>query len=98
MNLCNPLCFFFPHSFILLASMTSCGNNFHSVIMCCVKKYFLLSAPDLAPEHFSPCSCVVKKREKEFQVRTRPLLTSSDSSVFICPKVLFFQTGVSLFF
>lgn len=97
MNLCNPF-WFFSHLFILLASVTSCGNKFHNVIMCCVKKYFLLSASDLAPEHFSPCSCVVKKREKEFQAHTRPLLTSSDFSVFICPKVLFFQTGVSLFF
>lgn len=97
MNLCNPFCSF-SHSFILLASMTSCGNEFHKVNMCYVKKYFLLSASDLAPEHFTPCSCVVKKREKEFWVHTRPLLTSSDFSVFICPKVLFFQTGVSLFF
>lgn len=53
--------FFFPffNSFILLASLTSCGNKFHNVIMCCVKMYFLLSALDLAPEFLSPRSFIL---------------------------------------
>lgn len=51
--------FLFFNSFMLLASLTSCGNKFHNVIMCCVKMYFLLSTLDLAPEFLSPRSFIL---------------------------------------
>lgn len=69
--------------------MTSCDSKFHNVIMCCVKKYFLLSALDMAPEHFSPCSFALMLwgiGEKTFQVCTRPLWPLQTSLSSLAPR------------
>lgn len=53
-NLCNHIF----NSFMLSASMASCSNEFHNLIIDCVKKYFLLFVLDLLT--ISWCACVVR--------------------------------------
>lgn len=43
----NHLPNYFFNSFILLAFTTSCGHEFHNLIMCYVNKYFLLTLDTL---------------------------------------------------
>lgn len=46
------------NSFMLSASMASCSNEFHSLIIDCLQKYFLLFAQDLLM--ISWCACTVR--------------------------------------
>lgn len=51
----GPIC----HVFIVLASTVSCGNEFHSIIIHHIEKYFLPFAANLASSDFADCSLVL---------------------------------------
>lgn len=79
------------NSFMLSASMASCSNEFHNLIIDCLKKYFLLFVQDQLT--ISWCACTVRNNGCSF-----PLTSSMPvwSIIYIFYIPLWFSSLLSM--